>query len=80
VIDAGLALLVLLATTTLSVYKPWGITPYGRRRQHQVSQHGDPGGGLDRESAIRIPLAYALVVGALLLVVLLHLTGVVGRH
>ena len=27
--DAGMALLVLLATTTLSVYKPWGRTPSG---------------------------------------------------
>ncbi len=30
--DAGLALLVLLVNTTLSVYKPWGITAHGRRR------------------------------------------------
>lgn len=31
--DAGLAVLVLLVTTTLSVYKPWGRTRYGRRKQ-----------------------------------------------
>ena len=31
--DAGLAVLVLLVTTTLSVYKPWGKTRYGRRTQ-----------------------------------------------
>ena len=30
--DAGLALLVLILITTLSVYKPWGLTSYGRRR------------------------------------------------
>jgi hypothetical protein len=29
IVDAGLALLVLLATTTISVYKPWGMTGYG---------------------------------------------------
>jgi len=43
VLHAGLALLALLATTTLSVYKPWGKTRYGRRkakrdesRQHEL--------------------------------------------
>jgi len=30
--DAGLAVLVLILLTTLSVYKPWGLTGYGRRR------------------------------------------------
>lgn len=33
--DAGFAVLVLLMTTTLSVYKPWGRTIYGRRKQQQ---------------------------------------------
>lgn len=31
--DAGAAVIVLLVTTTLSVYKPRGITPYGWRKQ-----------------------------------------------
>ena len=31
VADAGAALLVLLATTTISVYKPWGQTQFGIR-------------------------------------------------
>jgi hypothetical protein len=29
--DASAALFVLMLTTTLSVYKPWGMTPYGIR-------------------------------------------------
>lgn len=33
VVHAAGGLLVLLAATALSVYKPWGRTPYGRRRQ-----------------------------------------------
>ena len=33
VADAGAALLVLLVATTLSVYKPRGMTRYGRRKQ-----------------------------------------------
>ena len=31
--DAAAALFVLLVTTTLSVFKPFGMTPYGLRRQ-----------------------------------------------
>jgi hypothetical protein len=31
VADAGAALIALLVATTLSVYKPWGLTSYGRR-------------------------------------------------
>ena len=34
VVDAGAALLALLVATTLSVYKPRGMTPYGQRKQH----------------------------------------------
>ena len=35
VADAGAALLVLLVATTLSVYKPRGLTPYGRGKQRE---------------------------------------------
>jgi hypothetical protein len=35
VADAGAALGVLLVATTLSVYKPRGMTKYGRRKQHE---------------------------------------------
>ena len=34
VLHASAALLLLLVATTLSVYKPRGMTRYGRRRQH----------------------------------------------
>jgi hypothetical protein len=34
VVASGAALLVLLAATVLSIYKPRGLTPYGWRRQH----------------------------------------------
>jgi hypothetical protein len=33
VADAGAALLALLVATTLAVYKPRGLTPYGRRKK-----------------------------------------------
>jgi len=32
VVAASGTLLLLLATAALSVYKPWGMTPYGRRK------------------------------------------------
>lgn len=35
VADAGAALLALLVATTLSVYKPRGMTRYGRRKQRE---------------------------------------------
>jgi len=34
-IHAVLALLVLVVATVLAVYKPWGMTRYGRRRRHE---------------------------------------------
>jgi hypothetical protein len=37
VANACAALLALLVATTLSVYKPRGMTPYGRRKQHEPS-------------------------------------------
>lgn len=38
VVHAGGGLLILLATTVLSVYKPWSRTRYGRREQHERRQ------------------------------------------
>ena len=35
VADAGAALVALLVTTTLSVYKPRGLTPYGQRKENE---------------------------------------------
>jgi hypothetical protein len=42
VVHAGGGLLVLLATTTLSVYKPWGRTSYGRRKQLERRDTSQP--------------------------------------
>jgi hypothetical protein len=38
VADAGAALLALLVATTLSVYKPRGMTRYGRRKQREQQE------------------------------------------
>jgi hypothetical protein len=41
-LHAGGGLLILLVTTTLSVYKPRGMTPYGRRKQHEQRSLSQP--------------------------------------
>ncbi|MBX3465487.1 MAG: hypothetical protein KF878_01145 [Planctomycetes bacterium] len=68
VVDASLALLVLLATTALSVFKPWGRTPYGRREQGESGEATATSG-----AGLKIALA---VVGVILLVFAVsHLAG-----
>jgi hypothetical protein len=68
----SLAILLLLVVTTLGVYKPWGLTRYGRRKQQErrkVRQQPDT------ETPLGVKIFFA-VIGALVLVfVVLHLTG-----
>jgi uncharacterized membrane protein YjgN (DUF898 family) len=63
---------LLLVVTTLGVYKPWGLTRYGRRKQQErrkVQQQPDT------ETPLGVKIFFA-VIGALVLVfVVLHLTG-----
>ena len=42
VLHAGAALLLLLVATTLAVYKPRGMTGYGRRKQHEQRAVSQP--------------------------------------
>jgi hypothetical protein len=42
VLHAGAALLLLLAATTLAVYKPRGMTRYGQRKQHEQRAVSQP--------------------------------------
>jgi len=68
----SLAILLLLVVTTLGVYKPWGLTRYGRRKQQErrkVQQQPD------RETPLGVKICLT-VIGVLALVfVVLHLTG-----
>jgi len=87
VVHAAGGLLVLLAATTLSVYKPWGMTPYGRRKQHErreMSQadllsYPDSSVEPDQGSTISAPRWVYVVgihaIGLVLLFFVLHLTG-----
>jgi hypothetical protein len=69
VVDAVLALLVLLVTTVLSIYKPWGKTQYGRRQRDELTR----GGATELPLVVKILLAVLglLVVGF----IVLHLAG-----
>ena len=87
VVHAGGGLLVLLAATVLAIYKPWGMTPYGRRKQHErrkaplaeLPSHPGPDVGPGLGSATRTPRWVYVVgihaIGLALLFVIMHLTG-----
>ena len=75
VADAGAALIALVVATTLSVYKPWGLTTYGRGADvNAVTREGR-----GTQSANWRPLWVAGLIIALALFAWLHLaTG--GLH
>lgn len=89
-------LLVLLVPAILSVYKPRGLTAYGRRKQHEqrapsqqpylTPQHAVPDFNIGSGGAITITLRRATVLGFMAIVaaihmVILHLTsGGLGHH
>ena len=66
--DAIAAIVVLLGATALSIYKPWGPTAYGRRRESEPAEDQPARWYL-------IPLVVVLVLGFLGL----HLVGA-GLH
>ena len=71
--DAAAALFVLLVTTTLSVYKPWGMTPYGIRRESEAAAGRRP--GLNRRSRPAGRYVLIGIIGFVLLILILHLFG-----
>ena len=72
--DASAALAVLMVTTALSVYKPWGLTPYGIRQQMARV----PTSRATRRSSAGKYVLIAMAIG-LAAIVLLHLFGM-GLH
>ena len=75
--DASAALFVLVVTTTLSVFKPWGMTPYGIRRQFEETEGRSPTSTRRARPAGHVVLiAVAVFVAA---IVVLHLFGM-GFH
>jgi uncharacterized membrane protein len=71
VLHSGGGLLAILVATILAVYKPWGMTRYGRRMQ-------DTGVGRDYGSTTSMPWGQYLllgIIGLVLLFLVLHLIG-----
>jgi hypothetical protein len=82
VVDASLAILVLLTATTLGMYKPRGVTSYGRRKQPDRSKLSHP---VRTETApAETNLGYRIfliVLGAIAAAaVVVHLMGLAGSH
>ena len=74
IFDAGAALLVLLGTITISVYKPWGKTKYGLSNQNTK----DVKAGINKPWGLYILLALISVI--ILLFIATHLIGGPNRH
>jgi len=68
----SLAIGLLLVITTLGVYKPWGLTRYGQRKQ-QVRRNVQQ--KPDNETPLGIKLFFAVIAALVLAFVVLHLTG-----
>ena len=71
--DACAALFVLLVTTALSVYKPWGMTPYGMRKQRDLTAAWRP--VVNRQVAPWGRYVVLGIIGLVLLALLVHLAG-----
>jgi len=68
----SLSIVLLLVVTTLGVYKPWGLTRHGRRKQqerHRVQQQPDGG------TPLGVKIFLAVICVLVLVFVVLHLTG-----
>jgi hypothetical protein len=78
VADAGAALIVLFGASLLSIYKPWGLTPYGRRKIEGSSVNVDAASTATLNScktSAWITVVVVAIATALLLIVIRHLTA-----
>jgi hypothetical protein len=85
VVHAVLALILLMVATVLGIYKPLGMTAYGRLKHGEQRQAKSP--GIPRSAATDgggtpawIYLIGVLVIGFALLFLVLHLTGQMPTH
>jgi hypothetical protein len=70
--DASAALFVLFITTMLSVYKPWGLTAYGARKQQEAAPGWRPPALPPRQVGRYV---LGAIVAFLVLLLLIHLAG-----
>ena len=87
IVHAAGGLLVLLAVTSLSVFKPWGMTPYGKRK---ASHAGVPVRPTTEASLVPEPVLalrrprWSTIIGVhaiilVLIFIILHLAGFAPR-
>jgi len=75
---SAFAIVLLLAITTLGMYKPWGLTAYGRRKQQQDLV---PEERVDHVTPLGVKVFYAAAGLLVLVILVLHLTGhSLGAH
>jgi hypothetical protein len=80
VIHAAVGLVVLLVIAGLGVYKPWGVTPYGVRKQReQGDTEVGPGLGLTTSTPRWVKVFGVIVVVLVLLIGIMMLGGGHGR-
>jgi hypothetical protein len=72
--DAGAAVLALLVNVTLSLYKPYGLTAYGRRKLGEATWEPERDGGA-QSAPIWIKVLAVGVIGLIVAFVVLHLAG-----
>ena len=81
-----IAQVVLLVNTTLGLYKPRGLTPYGRRKQQQrrsaapevvpgSSTNISDNAATERGISLRVKIAIAVIGLIVAVLVFLHLSG-----
>ena len=75
----SVGLLVLLVIAVLNIYKPRGLTPYGRRKQLDAGVRPDPE---STEGSVRWVKMFALALSGLVLLfaILHHVLGGGMRH
>ena len=77
-VHAGGGLLVLLAATTLAVYKPRGMTRYGMRKQREQGDTGMGPGFESTTSTLRWVKVFGVIIIVLILLVGIMMLG--GAH
>jgi len=88
IVHAILAMVLLLAAAVLGVYKPFGLTDYGKRKfdeQRQAASANVANAGTAEvwdagSTPVWVCVAGAVAISLALLVVILHLTGFSPTH
>lgn len=84
VLHAILALLLLMTATILAIYKPFGLTAYGRRKQGELRSAVPEPAAMSRGVSVGatawVYLCGLIAAAIILLFVLMHLAGGNFRH